>query len=708
MKTLRPAALALLVAATALLAQQPASITGFRNSTGERALEKRFLAVPDPKLARRHLQALTAAPHVAGSPEDRATAEYVARRYREAGLETHIVEYKVWISYPHEIGVTATGPRGVLMRGPHPERVEGDPFDTDRRIVTAYNSGSPSGDVEGEAVYANYGRPEDFKTLEEMHVDVRGKVLIIRYGENYRGVKTMLAQQHGAAGVVLYSDPLDDGYFKGDVYPQGPWRPWSGVQRGSINYIAEFPGDPTTPGLASLPELPSDKRIAPAKSAQLPSIVTTPLSAQDAAPILQNLAGAESPREWQGALPFTYHMGPGPVGVRIHVRQDYALRTIWDVIGVVPGSELPSEWVVSGNHRDAWVFGAVDPNSGTAAQLETVHGIGALLKSGWKPRRTLVFASWDGEEFGLMGSTEWVEQHAAELSHAVAYLNIDAGVSGPNFSAAAVPSLKEFVREIARDVPSPQGGSVYDRWRENRQPEFNRPPAAAPPLTAEAVVGDLGSGSDFTPFLQHEGVPSLDIASTGSYGVYHSAFDDFAWFTRFADPNFVYEQEMARVLGLEMLRLGEADILPFDYAAYSRDIARYVDEAERRARAKFGAQAPSFDALHAAAQHFAETAGESMAAVTNPASDRARLNRALLGTERAFLLPEGLPNRPWYRHAIYAPGEYTGYAAVVLPAINEAVDGGDLELATRQIAATAAALDRASQALGSYREPQEH
>lgn len=708
MKTLRLAALALLVAAPALLAQQPASITGFRNSADERTLEKRFLEVPDPKLAREHLQVLTAAPHIAGSPEDRATAEYVARRYREAGLETRIVEYKVWISYPREISVTATGPRGVLVRGPHPERVEGDPFDTDRRIVAAYNSGSPSGDVEGEAVYANYGRPEDFKKLEEMHVDVRGRVLIIRYGENYRGVKAMLAQQHGAAGVILYSDPLDDGYFKGDVYPKGPWRPWTGVQRGSINYIAEFPGDPTTPGVASVPDLPRDKRLAPAKSAQLPAIVTTPLSAQDASPILQNLGGAESPRDWQGALPFTYHMGPGPVRVRIHVRQDYALRTIWDVIGVAPGSELPSEWVVSGNHRDAWVFGAVDPNSGTAAQLETVHGIGALLKSGWKPRRTLVFASWDGEEFGLMGSTEWVEQHAADLSHAVAYLNIDAGVSGPNFSAAAVPSLKDFVRAIARDVPSPQGGSVYDRWRENRQPEFNRRPAPAAPLPADAAVGDLGSGSDFTPFLQHEGVPSLDIASTGSYGVYHSAFDDFAWFTRFADPNFVYEQEMARVLGLEMLRLGQADILPFDYAAYSRDIARYVDEAERHARAKFGAQAPSFDALHAAAQHFADVAGESMAAVTNPASDRARVNRALLDTERAFLLPEGLPNRPWYRHAIYAPGEYTGYAAVVLPAINEAVDRGDLALATRQISATAATLDRASQALDSYREPPAH
>jgi N-acetylated-alpha-linked acidic dipeptidase len=700
--------LALLITAGALQGAspppQPAAITGFRDSAAERALESRFLAVPGPALAGEHLKALTAAPHLAGSPEDRANAEYVAARYREAGLETQIVEYKVWISYPKEISVVATGPKGVLMRGPRRERVAGDPYETDPRIVTPYNAGSPSGDVEGEVVYANYGRPEDFQKLAEMHIDVRGKVLLIRYGENYRGVKSFLAEQHGAAGVLLYSDPLDDGFFKGDVYPKGPWRPWSAVQRGSINYISEFPGDPTTPGVASTPDLGPAKRIDPQHSAQLPKIVTTPLSAADAQPILRSLGGTESPRDWQGALPFTYHMGPGPVRVKVHVKQDYALRTVWDVIGVARDGEFPGEWVISGNHRDAWVFGAVDPNSGTAAQLEAVHGIGALLKSGWKPRRTLVFASWDAEEFGLMGSTEWVEQHAAELSGAVAYLNLDAAVSGPNFGAAAVPSLKDFIREVTRDVPSPAGGSVYDRWRESKQPPpRDRRPALAVPVAADVEVGDLGSGSDFTPFLQHEGVPSLDMSSNGPYGVYHSAFDDYAWFTRFADPGFLYEQEMARVLGIGMLRLAGADVLPFDYAAYAREIARAVDDAERRARQKFGAKAPSFNALQVAARQFAEVAGESTAAVSNPAADARRLNRALQSTERAFLLPQGLPNRPWYRHAIFAPGEYTGYQAVVLPGINDAIERNDAATAAAQIAALTAALDRATRELGSYR-----
>lgn len=693
----------LLLIATMSGAQQPAAIRGFRHSAAERDLERKFMAVPDPQLAREHLKTLTAAPHVAGSPEDLANAEYVAKLYRDAGLDTQIVEYKVWIDYPVEVSVVATGPKGVLMQGPRPEHVDGDSFQDDPRVIPAYNSGAPSGDVEGEVVYANYGRPEDFQKLDQLHIDLHGKILLIRYGENYRGVKSFLAQQHGAAGVLLYSDPIDDGYFKGDVYPRGPWRPWSGVQRGSINYIAEFAGDPTTPGIASAPGLPPDKRILPDQSAQMPQIPTTPLSAADAEPILQNLTGVETPREWQGAMPFTYHLGPGPVRVKIHLKKDYALRTIWDVIGTVRGSSSPDEWVVTGNHRDAWVYGAVDPNSGTAAQLETVHGIGALLKTGWRPRRTLVFASWDGEEFGLMGSTEWVEQHEGELANAAVYINMDVGVGGPNFSAAAVPSLSDFIRDVTRDVPSPKGGTVYDRWRETVKPEPNRRPALPPTGPVDVMIGDLGSGSDFTPFLQHDGVPSLDIGSTGPYGVYHSVFDNFAWFTKFADPGFVYEQQMARVLGLEMLRFGDADVLPFDYASYAREISRYVDDVERRAREKFGAQAPSFDALHHAAQHFADVAGESLAAETNAAADPGRLNRALRDTERALLLPEGLPHRPWYRHAIFAPGEYTGYAAVILPGIGDAIDRGDVAATAREIGRVTAVLDRAAKTLGSYR-----
>ncbi|MBV9574925.1 MAG: M28 family peptidase, partial [Acidobacteriales bacterium] len=387
------------------------SIPGFLNPSEELEREKHFLAVPDRKLAEEHLRILTQAPHMAGTPEDKATADYVAGKFREAGMETQIVEYRVWINYPAEISVDVTAPAGVHMHGPTRERVDGDPFQDDPRVVMPFNGMSPSGDAEADVVYANYGSPEDFKKLDELKVDVRGKIVLVRYGENFRGVKALVAQEHGATGVLIYSDPFDDGWRRGDKYPKGPWRPDTGVQRGSIGYMFEFSGDPTTPGIASTPSLPDSQRTSPEKSAQMPKIPTTPLSYADAWPILEHLGGPESPREWQGSLPFTYHVGPGPVRVKLHLKQDYQLRTIWDVVGRIPGSQYPDEWVVSGNHRDAWVYGAVDPNSGTAAMLETVHGFGELRKAGWRPKRTIIFASWDAEEEGLMGSTEWGEQH---------------------------------------------------------------------------------------------------------------------------------------------------------------------------------------------------------------------------------------------------------------------------------------------------------
>ena len=352
----------------------PASIFGFNDSATQLKWERLFLAVPDPKLAEQHLRTLTAVPHLAGTPEDKATADYVADKFRAAGLETEIVEYKVWMNYPEEISVDAIAPASLKMHGPTPEHVEGDPYQDNPRIVTAVNGYSPSGDVAADLVYANYGRPEDFRKLKEMNVDVRGKIVITRYGQNFRGVKAFVAQQNGAAGLLIYSDPMDDGYFKGDVYPKGPWRPATSVQRGSIGYMFEFPGDATTPGVASLPSLPESQRVPPEKSAALPRIPSTPLSYADAQPLLANLGGPESPREWQGALPFTYHVGPGPVRVKMHLKQNYQFRSIWNVIGRIRGSEHPDEWVVAGNHRDAWVYGAVDPNSGTTAMLESVHG----------------------------------------------------------------------------------------------------------------------------------------------------------------------------------------------------------------------------------------------------------------------------------------------------------------------------------------------
>jgi len=693
------------------------AIFGFRDAAAENALESRFLAVPDPRLAEQHLRTLTLAPHMAGTLADKATADYVAEKFRQAGLDTEVVEYKVWINYPLEISVDVTAPAGVEMHGPTREHVEGDPYQDDPNVVMPFNGMSPSGDVEAEIVYANYGTPEDFEKLDKLKISVRDKLVLVRYGQNFRGVKVFLAQQRGAAGVIIYSDPADDGWRRGDKYPQGPWRPDTGVQRGSVGYMFEFPGDPTTPGIASVPSLPDDQRISPEKSAQVPKIPVTPLSYHDAWPILEHLGGPDSPRDWQGALPFTYHVGPGPVKVKMHLKQDYQFRTLWDVIGRVRGSELPDQWVVAGNHRDAWVYGAVDPNSGTAAMLEAIHGVGELLGSGWKPKRTLVFASWDGEEEGLMGSTEWAEQHEMELANAAAYLNVDVAVSGAKFGASAVPSLKQFLRDVTKVVPSPKGGTVYQAWQKAEQSgapstqspteaigDSRRTPAAK--TTADVPVGDLGSGSDYTAFLQHLGVPSTDISSSGSYGVYHSAFDDFAWFKMFADPDFVYEQQMARIFGLEALRMADADILPYNYEEYGKEIATYVDSARKRADDKFGDHALDFNAVTAAEKRFQEAAVKIGAKQKSPPRDSVKtsqLNQALRNAERALLVPEGLPHRPWYRHVIYAPGEYTGYAAVVIPGVNEALDKGDAERARQQLAVLAAALERAAKALEGYR-----
>jgi N-acetylated-alpha-linked acidic dipeptidase len=688
------------------------SITGFRDAAGEREVEERFMAVPDPKLAEEHLRILTEAPHIAGSPEDKATAEYVAKKFREAGLDTETVEYKVWLNYPAEIRVDMTAPAGVEMHGPVREHVDGDPFQDDPRVVTPYNGMSPSGDAEAEVIYANYGTPADFDKLKQMNIDVRGKIVIVRYGENFRGVKAFVAQERGAAGVILYSDPKDDGYYRGDAYPKGPWRPASGVQRGSVGFMFQFAGDPTSPGVASTPALPDSKRVSPADSEQLPKIPVTPLSYADASPILEHLGGPLSPREWQGALPFTYHIGPGPAKVKMHLKQDYQFRTIWNVIGKVRGTSSPDEWVVAGNHRDAWVYGAVDPNSGTAAMLETVHGLGELLKSGWKPRRTIVIGSWDAEEEGLIGSTEWGEDHAQELGNAAAYFNMDVAVSGKKFGASGVPTLKEFIREIAKAVPSPQGGTVYDAWKkaseptaENNHPQdtSTRPPPVA--MQNDVPVGDLGSGSDYTVFLQHLGVPSTDISSSGDYGVYHSVFDNFAWFKRFGDPDFRYEQQMARIYGLEVLRMSSADVLPYDYETYGKEILVYLDAAQNKSKERFGHSraAPDFSAALEGARRLQEAGAKMLQKQRKMPTAPDRMNVKLREAERALLIPEGLPNRPWFHHAIYAPGQYTGYAAVVIPGVNEAIDRGDLRRTEQQIAALAAALNRAVLVLEQYR-----
>jgi N-acetylated-alpha-linked acidic dipeptidase len=473
----------------------------------------------------------------------------------------------------------------------------------------------------------------------------------------------------------------------------------------------KYPGDATTPDVASTPGLAASKRLPLSQISSLPTIPSMPLSYHDASPILESMGGPVAPREWQGALPFSYHVGgAGLVKAHMRLKMDYAERTIWDVVGKLPGSELPDEWVITGNHRDAWVFGAVDPSSGTTAMLEAVHGIGGLLAQGWKPRRTMFFCSWDAEEEGLVGSTEWAEDHARQLAHAVAYVNTDASVSGPHFEASAVPSLKQFVREVTMEVASPRGGSVYDEWKKDQGDLASRRHTGNPyndtptvtPVGGDVRVGDLGSGSDYTPFIQHLGVPSTDIGSTGPYGVYHSAFDNYAWFLMNADPTFVYEQQMARVLGLEALHMADADVLPYDYVTYARQIQAYLSAAQARAR-DAGLASVDFDAALAAANRFTAEATVVFAKQLSASGDTTALNASLRAVEGDMLAPEGLPGRPWFRHTIFAPGEYTGYAAVVIPGVNEAIDAHDAVRAQSQMANVTAALVRATATLEDVR-----
>jgi N-acetylated-alpha-linked acidic dipeptidase len=725
LSSLRTLALLLPLASLSASAQSSQQVFGYHDFTQQAKWDATFLTIPDARLAGQHLKTLTSAPHWASSPEDYKTALYVAEKFKAAGLETEIVPYKVLLNKPIKIVIEAFDASGKkIMSGPTREHVDptkygGDPFQDDPRIFPAFNGSSPSGDITAEVVYANYGTYADFQQLAKLGISVKDKIVLVRYGSNYRGIKTYIAQQNGAKGVLIYSDPADDGYFRGDVYPKGPWRPETAVQRGSIQFMPIYPGDPTTPGIASTLDLPDSRRIPVDKlQSNQASIPTNPLSYGDAAPILKALGGAESPRDWQGALPFTYHLGPGKVTVHMHLEQDIALRTIWDVIGKIPGTDNADDWVIAGNHRDAWVYGAVDPNSGTAAMLETVHGLGDLLKQGWKPRRTIVFGSWDAEEEGLMGSTEWAEQHEKVLGHAVAYFNTDVGVSGPHFDAAAVPSLKQFVREITKEVPSPKGGTVYDQWKTDQASapthrsggmdmeedlDGDPSPAAAArqtpaasqnPLETDVRIGTLGSGSDYTPFIQHLGIPSTDIGSEGPYGVYHSTFDDYTWFTKFADPTFVYEQQQARIFGLEVLHMADADVLPYDYGLYGKEVVSYVEAAENRANASN--LNLDFTAALAAAHRFAAAGTAVHSIQNNPPSNPTTLNQSLRAAEEALLNPDGLPRRSWFKHTIYAPGEFTGYAAVVIPGVNEAIDAVDAQRAQTQLTALAQALNRSA------------
>ena len=671
----------------------------------EQQLEQKLRRIPESSRAEASLRHLTSEPHMAGTDASHRVAEWLRAQYESYGFDANIVSYEVWLPMPLEVRLDLVEPEKKALATQEEPYAE-DKDTSDPRAAIGFNTYSPSGDVTAPVIYANYGNLEDYRELDTRGISVEGKIVLARYGKGYRGIKARLAEEHKAAGLIIYSDPEDDGYDAGDVFPHGPWRPRSGIQRGSILYTELYPGDPLTPDYAATVWT---KRLDPANAASLPHIPTMPINSQDAAVILSHLDGPKVPRSWQGGLPMTYHLGPGGAQVHLKIAMDYQRHTIYDVIARLRG-ENDNEWVVLGNHHDAWVYGAVDPGSGTSVMLETARSFGELARSGWKPRRTIVMCEWDGEEPGLLGSTEWVEDNLKELqAKAVAYINTDVGVAGPNFSASATPSLGELVREVSREVADPiSGRTVYDAWKDRVQHAKPEPNGAAreEPLmeNGDVAIGALGAGSDFCPFLDHAGISSLDIGFGGEYGVYHSLYDDFYWMKHFADPTFEYHAALARILGTLALRLDQADVLPFDYSAYASDVRRQFDtlsaDAKKNGLTDLNLRGVS-DADEGLTMAAARVTPALRALETSPVpvQREAEINRDLADVEQAFLSPRGLIGRPWYKHTLYAPGTYAGYEAARLPGLREAVDRKDSPTAQREADEIAAALVRATDKL---------
>jgi N-acetylated-alpha-linked acidic dipeptidase len=665
----------------------------------QRDLERRFVTLPSANRIRDAHRFLADKPHLAGSPRDRQLAEWTRDRFREYGLEqVEITTHEVLLPWPQEISVEMTAPRRwkAAMRE---DPIREDPYThaSVAELGLPYHAYSKSGDITAPVVYAGSGNPADYAWLDEQGIDVRGKIALVRYSVpySYRGFKALTAQQRGAAGILIYSDPADDGYGKGKVYPDGPWGPESHIQRGGVVFDFMVPGDPLTPGW---PSVPGARRIERTEALSLPKIISAPLSYKDARVILESLGGPEVPKPWRGALPLTYRAGPGTSKVRMRVRIDDRIRPIWTVTGVILGSERPDDVVIVGNHRDAWVYGGVDPSSGSAALMELARTLGDLRRGGWQPSRSIMFASWDAEEFTLTSSTEWGEQHESSLrQNAVAYLNVDSAASGPNLSIAAVPALNRLLEDVTMTIRDPASGlTLAARARDHAARERGALPTGA---ADDLVDNRLGSGSDYTVFLNFLGTPIADLSFDGPYGVYHSMYDNHHWVDTIGDPGFRYHETLVRLWGLVALRLAQADVVPLDYTAYADRLDEFVAEVGKRWTNTPGAPADPMSEvrtavadLRSAAIDFNERREDALRQ-----GDRRRLDaldRQLLGVERAFLETDGIPGRPWFRHLIYAP-KFT-YAPEVLPGVAEAVDAGDHQRARVQADRLAKSLRRAA------------
>jgi len=719
------------VALTPLPADTP--LRGFfpQSIQAERDIEARFRAMPDPARMREMMRRLSARPHHVGSPYDKENAEWILDQFKSYGWDAHIENFDVLFPTPVERVVELVAPttfKAALQETP----VAGDPTSSQQaEQLPSYNAYSIDGDVTGPLVFVNYGVPADYDELAQRGISVKGAIVIAKYGGSWRGIKPKVAAEHGAIGCLIYSDPGDDGYAGGDVFPAGPMRPAQGVQRGSVADMPVFPGDPLTPGVGATKNA---KRLTVAEAPTITKIPVLPISYGDARPLLAALGGPVAPSSWRGGLPITYRLGAGPARVHLRVKSDWSLKTLYDVIARLPGSTEPDQWVIRGNHHDAWVNGAEDPIAGLVAELEEARALGALYKQGWRPKRTIIYAAWDGEEPGLLGSTEWAETHADELkAHAVAYLNSDTngrgylGISGSH-------SLEKFINGVAMDIDDPESGvSAWKRVQARRILSGSAESRKDARDRDDLRIGALGSGSDYSSFIDHLGVPSLNLGYGGEDdgGIYHSIYDDFYWFTHFSDTSFVYGRALAQTAGTAVLRLANADLLPFAFTNLAETVQGYVKDLQslrdRRAeqiaernreideglfklasdprdpvtapqregaapQLNFAPLLNAVDSLNHAAARYEKAYSRAVSAGRQDAAHS--VNQRLLQAERALTSSEGLKNRPWYVHMLYAPGFYTGYGVKTVPGVREAIEQGQWQDADREIVRAAAALDR--------------
>ena len=700
----QPRLLALLafLFALACAAHSQDSILGFTHSSAARELqlENKFKAIPRPAEERRQHRVFTAEPHLAGSKRNNDLAEYVAGEWRKQGLEDVIVRrYDVYATAPKSASLELIAPVHYHA-GLREEPYAVDPDTKNPQVSSAWSGMSISGEVTAPVIYAHSGNPEDYDLLRQRGIDVKGKIVLVRYSNpySYRGFKALTAQREGAAAILIYSDPAEDGFKKGQVFPNGPWGPASHVQRGAITYDFMVPGDPLTPGWASVP---GAKRIPLEDAVSVPKIMALPLSYKDAQPILENLGGPRAPDDWQGGLPIEYHLGGEQARVHLKIEMDNGIKPYYVVEGRIRGGELPDEWVVLGNHRDAWVFGGVDPSSGSASMMELTRALGQLKKAGIRPRRTIIVCSWDGEEVGLTGSTEWGEQFVDDLrKKAVAYLNVDSSTSGPDFEGDAIGSLAPMLVETTRSLDDPSGRSLYEAWKASSARIRKEDKDARPVTDANLADTRIGSGSDHTVFLNFVGMPVIGLQFNGPYGVYHSMYDDFFWMNHFGDPGYRYHTLMSQLWGVTALRLANADLLPFDFAAYADNIRQFVAEMSKGKDMSQLDLKPVNDAIG----EF-ESAGQKLnmaleQALTSGKVDpklAADLNASMMQVERNWLNPDGIPGRPWFKHILY--GCRFTYAHLELPGLTEAVEKQDWQTARQQAEILRAALAKNTELL---------